>query len=482
MLESVNVKKSVMFIASECNPYCGTGGLADVVGSLPAALARTGEVDVRVVVPLYSKIEDKYRKQFKLLGNINVPLSWRNQYCGIFTYVADGVTYYFIDNEYYFKREKIYGEFDDGERFAFFSRAALEIMPFVDFYPHVIHCHDWQTALSAIYLKTLYNNKYKYRDIKAVFTIHNIEYQGKYGHDSLADLFGLPEYCHAMLDFDGCINLVKGAIEVCDKVTTVSPTYANEIRDEFFAHGLENIIERNGYKLSGILNGIDEEFYNPKSDERIFTNYTQSRPACKADCKRGLQTMFGLPIRVEVPVISMITRLVNHKGLDLVNCAMEELLQQDVQVVVLGTGDKVYENFFTYLASRYQGKMRFVAAYNKDLASKIYSGSDIFLMPSKQEPCGLSQMIACRYGTIPVVRKTGGLADSIVDVSNENGFGYVFNEYNANELLYVVKKAIEDYKNKPQWKKYIKRAMTTDFSWGRSAESYVNLYDELLNY
>jgi len=315
-----------------------------------------------------------------------------------------------------------------------------------------------------------------------VFTIHNIEYQGKYSHDSLGDLFGLPEYCHAMLDFDGCINLVKGAIEVCDKVTTVSPTYAREIHDSFFAHGLEGIIERNSYKLCGILNGIDEGLYNPKTDEKIFASFSAARPAGKAECKKGLQTMLGLPVKEDVPTISMITRLVSHKGLDLVNAVMEELLQQDIQVVVLGTGDKVYENFFSYLASRYQGKMRFVAAYNKDLASKIYAGTDIFLMPSKQEPCGLSQMIACRYGTVPVVRKTGGLADSIVDVSNENGFGYVFDSYNAHEMLFAIEKAAEDYKNKTQWKKYVKRAMTEDFSWARSAVSYVELYDDILNY
>ena len=480
MLESVKIKKSIMFVASECNPYCGTGGLADVAGSLPAALAATGECDVRVVVPMYSKIDEGYRKQFSFLGSINVPLAWRNQYCGIYTYAASGVTFYFLDNEYYFKRDKIYGEYDDAERFAFFSKAALEIMPFVDFYPHLVHCHDWQTALVPIYLKTLYESKIKYRDIKTVFTIHNIEYQGNFGHECLADLFGLPEYCHPILDFNGVLNLVKGAIEFSDRVSTVSPTYAREIHDSFFAHGLQDIIARNSGKISGILNGIDEVVYNPSLDDKLFERFTATKPEGKIGCKAGLQRMLGLPEREDVPVVAMITRLASHKGLDLVNCVLEEFLQQDVQFVVLGTGEKNYENFFSYLSARYQGKMRFIAAYNKDLASKIYAGSDIFLMPSKQEPCGLSQMIACRYGTLPVVRKTGGLADSIVDVKQSGGFGYVFEEYNAHDMLFALKQAVEDYKNKPMWKKLVKKAMTTDFSWNRSAKDYTALYDSLI--
>ena len=480
MLESVKVKKSVMFVASECNPYCGTGGLADVAGSLPAALAATGEVDVRVVVPLYSKVDERYRRKFRFLGSLNVPLAWRNQYCGVYTLTEGGVTFYFIDNEYYFKREKIYGEFDDGERFAFFSKAALEIMPFVDFYPHVVHCHDWQTALTSIYLKTLYCEKSKYRDIKSIITIHNIEYQGRYGHDCLADLFGLPEYCHSILDFDGQLNLLKGAIELSDRVTTVSPTYANEIKEAFFAHGLQDVIRRNEGKLCGILNGIDVNVYNPEKDDKLFANFSATKEAGKRECKAGLQNMLGLPVREETPIVSMITRLASHKGLDLVKCVLEELLLEDMQVVVLGTGETVYENFFSYLASRYQGKMRFIAAYNKDLASKIYAGSDIFLMPSKQEPCGLSQMIACRYGTVPVVRKTGGLADSIVDVSNSEGFGYVFGDYNAHEMLFTVKRAMGDFKNKPVWRKCVKRAMEADFSWSRSAVEYVKTYDSIL--
>ncbi len=480
MIENVTVKKSVMYVASECNPFVGTGGLADVAGSLPKALQKTGEYDVRVVLPLYKTTDEKLRRQFRFIGNINVPLGWRNQYCGVFSYFSEGVLYYFIDNEYYFKRDKLYGEYDDGERFAFFSKACLEIMPLIDFYPHILHCNDWQTALAPIYLKTLFYGKYKYKDIRAVFTIHNIEYQGKYGEECLGDLFGLPDYTKNMLEFDGCLNLMKGAMEVSDRVTTVSPTYAREILDAYFAHGLESVTNRNAFKLSGILNGIDEDYYNPKTDGKIFANYTKTSPAKKAENKKGLQEMLGLPVKDYAPVISMISRLVKHKGLDLVTCVIEELLHEDVQFVVLGTGDAVYESFFRYLAERYSGKMRFIAAFNKDLAAKIYAGSDIFLMPSKQEPCGLSQMIACRYGTIPVVRKTGGLADSIIPVTESNGIGYVFDNFNAHEMLFALKKAADDYKNKALWQKYVKRAMGADFSWASSALEYEKLYDEIL--
>ena len=480
MLEKTEVKKSVMFVSSECNPFCGTGGLADVAGSLPEALQTTGEYDVRVVLPLHSRIDEKYRKDFRFIGNINVPLSWRNQYCGVFSYYKNGVVYYFLDNEYYFKRDKLYGEFDDGERYAFLSKAALEIMPFLDFYPHVVHCNDWQTALTPIYLKTLFGGKQKYRGIKAVFTIHNLEYQGRFGFECMADVFGLPEYSRAMLEFDGCINLVKGAIEMADRVTTVSPSYASEILKREFAHGLEEITNRNKDKLTGILNGIDQKVYDPKTDDKLFAHYSKTDPKGKAECKLRLQEMLGLPVKENTPIVAMITRLASHKGMGIVTEVLEDLLQTDVQFVLLGTGDSVYESFFGDLAERYLGKMRFIAAYNKDLASKIYSGADIFLMPSLREPCGLSQMIACRYGTIPIVRNTGGLSDSIVSIDETGGFGYVFDNYDANEMLYTVKRAAEDYKNTAQWKKYVKRAMGVNFGWDVSALGYTALYDGLL--
>ena len=460
--------KSVLFVASEANPYLGSGGLADVIGSLPKTLAANGKYDVRVVMPLYGDISDKYRSQMRFLMNFNVPLAWRNQYCGVFSLKADGVTFYFIDNEYYFKRSGLYGFYDDGERFAYFSKAALEMMVHLDYYPEILHCHDWQTALSVVYLKTLYANRYGYDHIKALFTIHNIEYQGKYGYDCLGDLFGLPESVKPALDYDGCLNLMKGAIQFSDRFSTVSRMYANEIKNPFFAHGLQYAICENEFKLTGILNGIDETVYNPETDEKLFRNYSADDTSGKAVCKKELQKMLGLPEKDDAPLISIISRLVPAKGLDLVKCVIEELLAENVQVVILGKGEGDYEDYFRMLADRYSGKCRAIIAYNKDLASKIYSASDIFLMPSKQEPCGLSQMIACRYGAVPVVRATGGLFDSISPYNNDmrnGGNGFVFGNYNAHEMLYVIKDAVYTFGNKDEWRGIMKRAMTTDFSW-----------------
>lgn len=475
--------KSVLFVASEANPYLGSGGLADVIGSLPKTLAANGKYDVRVVMPLYGDISDEYRSQMRFLMNFNVPLAWRNQYCGVFSLKADGVTFYFIDNEYYFKRSGLYGFYDDGERFAYFSKAALEMMVHLDYYPEILHCHDWQTALSVVYLKTLYANRYGYDHIKALFTIHNIEYQGKYGYDCLGDLFGLPESVKPALDYDGCLNLMKGAIQFSDRFSTVSRMYANEIKNPFFAHGLQYAICENEFKLTGILNGIDETVYNPETDEKLFRNYSADDTSGKAVCKKELQKMLGLPEKDDAPLISIISRLVPAKGLDLVKCVIEELLAENVQVVILGKGEGDYEDYFRMLADRYSGKCRAIIAYNKDLASKIYSASDIFLMPSKQEPCGLSQMIACRYGAVPVVRATGGLFDSISPYNNDmrnGGNGFVFGNYNAHEMLYVIKDAVYTFGNKDEWRGIMKRAMTTDFSWKKSSGEYEKLYDNML--
>lgn len=479
----ITTKKTVLFVASEANPFAGTGGLADVIASLPKALAAKGEYDVRVVIPLYQAVSPAYRATFRFEGNFNVPVAWRNQYCGVFSLKYDGVTFYFIDNEYYFKRGNLYGYYDDGERFAFFSRAVLEMMQYLDYYPDILHCHDWQTALSVVYLKTIYANRYGYDHIKALFTIHNIEYQGKYGYELLSDLFGLPEYCKQILDYDGCLNLMKGAIQLAERFSTVSKTYASEIKNPYFAHGLEYMTTQNEYKLIGILNGIDEDVYDPSKDDKLFAAYSAKDTSGKKICKAELQKMLALPVRENVPVIAIISRLVPAKGLDLVKCVFEELLAEDVQVIVLGKGDGEYEDYFRYIAERYSGKCRAIIAYNRDLSSKIYSGADIFLMPSKHEPCGLSQMIACRYGTIPVVRSTGGLADSIIahnEGNREGGNGFVFHTYNAHEMLYVLKDAIYTFGKKEEWSKIMKNAMTTGFSWDRSAGEYERLYDNML--
>lgn len=476
---TIKPKRKILFAASECTPFIATGGLAEVIGSLSKSLAQDEEYDVRVVLPLYSDIRGDYRQRFTYLGNINVPLGWRNQYCGIFSYEESGVTFYFLDNEYYFRRGGCYGYYDDGERFAFFSRAVMEILGFLQFYPDVLHCHDWQSALAAIYLKTIYCHRREYSLIRAVFTIHNIEYQGKYSLDVLEDLFGISDDYRYLLEFDGCANLMKAAIECSETFTTVSPTYAEEIKRAEYAHGLQGEVERNAFKLRGILNGIDVKSYDPATDPALFAPYSAENPAGKEVCKAELQKMLGLPVRENVPVVAMISRLVAHKGLDLVRAAIEELLADDVQFVLLGTGDSEYESYFKDLANRYKGKAVSIIAFNGDLSRKIYSGADIFLMPSKSEPCGLSQMIASRYLTVPVVRETGGLYDSIRPYG-AGGNGFTFAAYNAGDMLYVLREAVSLYKNKPEWQKLMIKAGTTDFSWQRSAEEYKKLYTDTL--
>ena len=468
-------KKKILFVASEAAPFIATGGLAEVIGSLSKALAKSDAYDVRVIIPLYQDIKKEYRKDFKFIGNIFVPLSWRNQYCGIFEYEANNVKFYFVDNEYYFKRPGCYGYYDDGERFAFFCRGVMEILSFIGFYPDILHCHDWQAALAALYLKTIYCFRPEYQFIRAVFTIHNIEYQGKYSLDILEDLFGISNRFRYLVEYDRCINLMKGAIECCERFSTVSPTYAGEIKDPYYSHGLDPIIRRNEFKLCGILNGIDPDYYNPATDKSLFANYDAENIAPKAICKEELQRMLNLPVKPDTPVIAMITRLVAHKGLDLVKEVIEQVLRQDVQFVLLGTGDSAYENYFSDLARRYQGKVVSIISFNSDLSRKIYAGADLFLMPSKSEPCGLSQMIASRYGTVAIVRETGGLRDSITPYG-AGGNGFTFHDYNAYDMLYVINEAIGVYHNKEEWAALRKKAMQTDFSWAKSATYYEGLY------
>ena len=468
-------KKKILFVASEAAPFVATGGLAEVIGSLSKALAATKRYDVRVILPLYQQISQDYRKQFEYFGNFSVNLSWRKQYCGIFRYVLNGVTYYFVDNEYYFKRHGCYGHFDDGERFAFFGKAVLDTMGYVNFFPDIMHCHDWQAATALLYLKTEYCHYVDYQHVKALFTIHNIEYQGKYSLDILQDVFGIsPSYVH-YLEYDGAINLMKGAIELSDAFSTVSPTYATEIKHPYFAHGLDPIIRRNEHKLHGILNGIDTDYYNPATDTALFANYSADGITGKAVCKAELQQLLGLPVKADTPIVAMISRLVSHKGLDLVEHVMEQALQQDMQLVVLGTGEWEYEQYFVYLANNYPDKVAAIIAFDADLSRKIYSGADMFLMPSKSEPCGLSQMIASRYATVPIVRETGGLKDSITPYG-AGGNGFTFANYNAHDMLYVLTDALKVYRNKDEWRSLMQRAATTDFSWSKSAKEYENLY------
>ncbi len=476
---SVAPKRKILFVASEARPFIATGGLADVIGSLPQALAKDPNYDIRVVLPLYGDIKTELRRKMSYLGNFYVPLSWRNQYCGVFCYEDAGVTFYFLDNEYYFKRTGCYGYYDDGERFAFFCRGVMEFMPFVGFYPEILHCHDWQAALAVVYLKTIYNQRPEYQTIRSLFTIHNIEYQGKYSLDILEDLFGISNKHRGLMEYDGCINLMKAAIECSERFSTVSPTYAKEIKSPQYAHGLQDIICKNSFKLKGVLNGIDVNSYDPTTDTALFANYSPDDLEGKKVCKSELQKMLGLPVK-DVPVVAMITRLVSHKGIEFVKTIAEDMLHEDVQFVLLGTGDGSYENYFRDLGQRYEGKVSANIAFNGDLSRKIYSGADIFLMPSVSEPCGLSQMIASRYATVPVVRETGGLYDSIKPYGT-GGNGFTFASCNAYDMLYVLHEAFDMYKKKEEWKALMQRAAKVDFSWSKSAESYKALFEETFN-
>ncbi len=474
------MKKKILFIAGESMPFASSGGLGDVIGSLPAALTEASEdCDVRVIMPLYSAITDEYRQKFEYIKYTFINLSWRREYCGIFRYVYKGVTYYFLDNERYFKRFNLYGEFDDGERFAFFCRAALEILPEIDFFPDILHAHDWHAALSVIYLKRCYCYDDRYKDIKAFFTIHNIQYQGIYDFSLLGDIFGLMPSDHGIVEYDGAINLLKGAVVCADQVTTVSPTYSREILSPKFSHGLDSVLNLFSFKLTGILNGIDRDFYNPSKDKELFANFSYRNLEGKQICKSGLQRMLGLPER-DVPLIAVISRLVSHKGLDLVMLAGDDILKEDVQLVVLGQGDKSYENYFESLAARYPDKCKALITYNRDLSKKIYSAADIFLMPSRSEPCGLAQMISSRYGAVPVIHETGGLYDSIKDFGCEGGGnGFTFAAYSAYEMLNSVNRAGGLYRfERAKFEDLRKKVMRVDFSWKKSALSYIELYNK----
>lgn len=469
----------VLYATSEALPFIASGGLGDVAGSLPHAL-RKRLIGCRVVLPMYDTIKQELKDTMKFITHISVPVAWRRQYCGIFEAKYNGVIYYLIDNQYYFKRDTIYGHYDDAERFAFFSRAVLEIIPYIDFKPDIIHCNDWQTALTPVYYSAMYANSPGYENIKTIFTIHNIQYQGVYGKELLEDVLGIPADKASLLEYDGCINFMKGAIECADKVTTVSPSYADEILDPWYSHGLDSILNERRYKLRGILNGIDTVGYDPATDKCIKANFSADDVSGKKIDKKALQKEMGLPVKPGVPVIGMVTRLVSHKGLDLVKGILDELLAtSEMQLVVLGSGDYEYESYFRWIAEKYPDKVGLRIGFVPELARKIYAGADMFLMPSKSEPCGLSQMVALRYGTVPIVRETGGLRDSITDCGDGKGNGFTFKSYNAHDMLDAIRRALTLYYN-GDWNKLVLRALNCDFGWGRSANAYIRLYKETL--
>ncbi len=474
----------VLFVGAEAVPFISTGGLGDVLGSLPQALAKNKNMDVRVVLPLYKKLKENFADQLQYVDKTTVALSWRKQYCGIFKIEWGGVTYYFIDNEYYFYRDSVYGDFDDAERFAFFGKAVLDIMPIIDFYPDIMHTNDWQSAMSVIYLKRKYCLQPYYRDIKTIYTIHNIDYQGIYSMAILGDVFGLDSFGdRETVEYNGCINLTKGAIVCTDKISTVSQRYADEIKTEFYSSGLHYVLNLYSNKLTGIVNGIDTNYYNPQNDNVIIKNYTSKNLNGKAECKKSLQEMCGFEQNPNIPIISMISRLASHKGFDLVKFILPEMLEMNVQFVLLGTGEYELEEYFKNIQDKYPNKVKAFLEFNKDLSKKIYAGSDIFLMPSKSEPCGLAQMICSAYGTVPVVRETGGLYDTIKPYNKftGEGNGFTFANYNAHEMKDAIARAVELFRDKEKWVTLCTKAMETDFSWDASAEKYIQLYNELAN-
>lgn len=467
----------VLFAASEAYPFAMSGGLADVAGALPKAL-RSRFVGCRVVMPLYGTVSEEMRSKMKFITHITVPVAWRRQYCGIFEAHIDGVIYYLLDNQYYFKRDTLYGHYDDAERFAFFSRAVLEIIPYIDFTPDIIHCNDWQTAMIPVYKDRFYHEGI-YKDIKTVFTIHNIQYQGKYGYELLGDVLGLSESDSHLVEYESCVNLMKGGIECADRVTTVSRTYAEEILTPWFSHGLDEILKLRQFKLSGIVNGIDVDVYNPETDPLIYEGFSAENLEGKAVNKAKLQEEMGLPVKPDVPVIGIVSRLVSHKGFDLVKRVFENMLKADIQFAILGSGEWEFETFFYGMKEKYPDKVGLRLGFIPQLAHRIYAGADIFLMPSKSEPCGLAQMVALRYGTIPIVRETGGLKDTIQDSGDGKGNGFTFATYNAHDMLDAVWRSLAGYADREGWEILVKRAMYCDNSWKRSAGEYIKIYKEL---
>ena len=473
----------VLYVASEGAPYSASGGLGDVIGALPKAVAKADEnVECSVILPLYGSMKPQHRSELVHVLDITFKLSWRTTGASIYKINANNVDYYFVENHYYFDRAKTYGEWDDGERFAFFSMAVVEFMQKYELIPDVLHANDWQTALTVIYLKTKYKSDKKLANIRTLFTIHNIEFQGKYDLAILGDVFALDNKYRDIVEHAGCINLLKGALTVSDFVSTVSPNYAAELRHDFFAFGLAKIISSVSDKMTGIINGIDYSAFSPSEGSDIYKSFNKRTvKSGKRANKLMLQEELGLEVSEDIPLITMVTRLTDQKGLDLVLFIIKELLAQRVQVALLGTGDEKYEEAFEAISNEY-GNFKALIKFDRALSKKLYASADIFLMPSKSEPCGLAQMIACAYGTIPVVRAVGGLYDSIKPYGTEDSNGFTFNNYNAHELLFTVKDALKLYSDKEEWAKLVKRAINTDFSWDKSADKYLELYNSLKNW
>ncbi len=474
----------ILFAASECVPFVKTGGLADVVGALAPVLASQGN-DVRVVIPDYSSIPQEWTAQMSHVCDFEVQLGWRKQYCGIEKIEKDGVIWYFMDNKYYFGRPYIYGMGgDEYERFGFFCRAILNMLPMIDFQPDVIHAHDWQSGMVPALLRIQYGHLPFYANIKTVYTIHNLQYQGIFGIREVQDVLGLGDslWTEDKLECFGCANFMKAALVYADEITTVSPSYSEEIQTAYYGERLDGLLRARRNCLSGVLNGIDMVDYNPASDSRIAAGYSADVLTGKAACKKALQENLGLEVRPDVPIIGMVGRLSNQKGLDLVDYVIADIMRQDVQLVVLGMGEGRYFNLFSWAEGEYRGRVAARFTMDTALAHQIYAGADMFLMPSQFEPCGLSQMIAMRYGTVPIVRETGGLRDTVLSYNEftNDGNGFSFFNYNAHDMLHTIERAVDYYKNKQDvWKLLQYRGMTGDYSWTHSAGEYLKLYRSL---
>lgn len=474
----------VLFVASEAVPFIKTGGLADVMGSLPKALASQG-IDARVVIPKYSRISSETQKDMKEVYAGTVNLAWRQLYYGVDEVEQDGVKTYFIDNEWYFKREMLYGYGDDDERFAFFSRAVLAMLPHIGFQPDIIHCNDWHTGLTGVFLKEDFYHDDFYKGMKVIYTIHNLKYQGIFPPSVMEDIIGLPPslFTNGNLECDGCVNYMKAGLVYADYITTVSSTYAQEITYPYFGEKLDGYIRTCSDRIMGIINGLDEDAYDPADDTFIAVPYDAKNVMEKKPLnKEALQKRLGLPVLRNVPLLAIVSRLVESKGMDLILHIADELLEEDVQLVLIGTGDQNYEDAFRALASRHPTKVSVNLLFSEELAHCVYAGADIFLMPSRYEPCGLSQLISLKYGTIPIVRETGGLKDTVIPYNKytHKGNGLRFENFNAHELLFTTKQALGYFEDTYVWNQIVHNAITSDYSWNKSARAYADLYDTVL--
>ena len=475
----------ILFVASECAPFIKTGGLADVVGTLPKYLAQAGE-DVRVILPKYDVMRREYKEMMTHVVHFYLDLGWRRQYCGVEMIEQDGVTYYFIDNEYYFARGNVYGSGEfEGERFAFFCRAVLSVLPLIGFRPDVLHLNDWQTGMIPVMLCTQYQGNEFFRGIKTVYTIHNLRYQGVFAWPFVRDLLSLDEglFTDDKLEYYGCANFMKAGIVYSDVITTVSPTYAKEITTAYYGERLDGLLKARSNSTVGILNGIDVGVYDPEECPVIPAHFTAEDLSGKAECKAALQRELGLEERADLPLIIMITRLTEQKGIDLVQRVIEGIMNTGAQMAVLGSGEKSYQDFLCWAAWRYKGRFATRIEHNENLSMRMYAGGDILLMPSRFEPCGLAQMIAMRFGTIPIVRETGGLKDSVHPYNQytDEGTGFSFANYNAHEMLYTIERAVGYFRgDKEMWQRLRARAMKEDFSWNVSAKRYQEVYENVL--